>query len=84
MLVSVGRAKITPKSENFGFKVCSLGPRGDLHMRPRGVDCGAISSFASLGDAYLVSYHCGLPQGLIPGCLEVSCAGRLEVSGNKL
>ena len=26
----------------------------------------------------------GLPRGLIAGCLEVSCAGRLEVPGNKL
>ena len=24
------------KIENFGLKVCSLGPRGDPHMRPRG------------------------------------------------
>ena len=35
-LVSVGRAKKTPKIENFGLLVCSLEPRGDLHMRPRG------------------------------------------------
>ena len=26
----------TPKIENFGLKVCSLGPRGDPHIRPRG------------------------------------------------
>ena len=26
----------TPKIDNFGLKVCSLGPRGDLYMRPRG------------------------------------------------
>ena len=32
----VGRAKKTPKIEHFGLKVCSLGPRGDPHMRPRG------------------------------------------------
>ena len=26
----------TPKIENCGLKVCSLGPRGDLRMRPQG------------------------------------------------
>ena len=130
-VVSVGRAKKTHKIENFGFKVCSLVPRGDLHMRPRGnpgLDleaardqtsrqptrtsrqaamignelyhtlgskgegaCGAISSFASWGVVQLVSYHRGLPRGpwglpwaLIAGCLELLCAGRLEVPGNKL
>ena len=55
--------------------------------------CGAISSFASWGVVELVSnqYHCslpqgpcGLPRGLIAVCLEVLCAGRLEVQGNKL
>ena len=33
-LVLVGRAKKKPKSENFVLNVCSLGPRGDPHMRP--------------------------------------------------
>ena len=28
--------KKKPKIENFGLKVCSLGPQGDPHMRPRG------------------------------------------------
>ena len=36
MLVSVGRAKKTPKIENFGLKFFSLGPPGDLHMRSHG------------------------------------------------
>ena len=48
-LVLVGRAKKTPKIENFSVKACSLAPRGP-----------------------------------IAGCLEVSCAGHLEVPGNKL
>ena len=26
----------TPKIENLGLKICSLGPQGDPHMRPRG------------------------------------------------
>ena len=39
---------------------------------------------ASRSDRGLPQGPCGLPRGLIMGCLEVSCAGRLEVSGNKL
>ena len=157
-LLSVGRAKKTLKIENFGLEVCSLGPRGDPHMRPRGnprsdlkatrtdreVGCNdrkraiphprkqrrislhkllllcflGYSSFpiiascldvcagclevlswvalrsvqvalrsvqvASRSDHGSPRGPCGLLQGLIEGCLEVSCAGCLEVPRNKL
>ena len=137
-LVLVGRAKKPAKIENFGLKVCSLGPRGNPHMRPRGnlygprgnpqsdleatrtdledtrndrkqamphprkergrslwsdilicfLGCGTarfLSSRVALRSVGVASRSDrGLPQGPIPGCLEVSCAGRLEVPGNKL
>ena len=32
------KAKNPPSIEKNGLKVCSLGPRGDPHMRPRVTD----------------------------------------------
>ena len=120
----------TPKIETFGLKVCSLGPRGDPHMRPRGNQHGpqATRDQASRQPAIGPQGNPHGPQSrpqleetsyttpqetkeeelveryppLLPGvwyssfpiiaacfevragCLEVSCAGRLEVPGNKV
>ena len=60
----------------------TMGPRGNRHG-PRGKPQWSVQ-VALRSYLRLPRCPCGLPWGPIAGCLEVSCAGRLEVPGNKL
>ena len=60
-----------------------LGSFGSLALRSMRVTSRSVR-VTSRFDRRLPRSPWRLPQGLIAGCLEVSCAGRLEVPVNKL